>query len=132
MAIEQPAFDILKSLSPCRALFLGMPDLLLNEQFDVREADDWQAIAKWHNWDGPIYDTEAVFREFGIDACIAPIVAAGPARSTTRRSACVTQSAASAARTALTPVTGRSYARAALSTTAASATRGVGRGPART
>lgn len=68
MAIEQPAFDILKSLAPCRALFLGYPDLLLNEQFDVKEADDWQRIAAWHGWDGPIYDTDAVLREFGIDA----------------------------------------------------------------
>lgn len=69
MALEQPAFDVLKSLVPCRLLSLGYPDLLLSQPFDVKEADDWQAIARWHHWDqGPIYDTEAVFREFGIDA----------------------------------------------------------------
>lgn len=68
VALEQAAFDILKSLAPCRLLSLGYPDLLLNEEFDVKEAEDWQKIASWHNWHGPIYDTEAVFREFGIDA----------------------------------------------------------------
>lgn len=68
MALEQPAFNVLKSLAPCRLLSLGYPDLLLNEDFDVKEANDWQSIAKWHHWNGPIYDTEAVFREFGIDA----------------------------------------------------------------
>ncbi len=34
----------------------------------MKEADDWQRIAAWHKFDGPVYDTEAVFREFGIDA----------------------------------------------------------------
>jgi hypothetical protein len=69
MALEQPAFDVLKSLAPCRLLSLGYPDLLLTQSFDVKEAKDWQAVAAWHHWDhGPIYDTEAVFREFGIEA----------------------------------------------------------------
>lgn len=68
MAVEQQCFDILKSLTPCRLLSLGYPDLLLSERFDVKEAADWQSIARWHHWDGPIYDTDAVFREFKIDA----------------------------------------------------------------
>lgn len=68
MALEQRAFDVLKKLAPCRLLSLGYPDLLLTQDFDVKHADDWQAIAKWHNWPYPIYDTEAVFKELGIEA----------------------------------------------------------------
>ena len=68
MAIEQPAFDILRSLAPCRALFLGYPDLLLSETMDAPLAKDAESIARWHHFDGKIYDTDAVFRALGIDA----------------------------------------------------------------
>ena len=68
MAIEQPAFDIIKSLAPCRLLSLGYPDLLLNETFDAPQVEDAEAIAAWHGWKGPIYDTDAVLKSLGIDA----------------------------------------------------------------
>ncbi len=67
MAIEQPAFDILKSLAPRRALFLGYPDLLLSEPMDAPLAKDAESIARWHNWQGPVYDTDAVFGALGMD-----------------------------------------------------------------
>lgn len=68
MALEQRAFDILKRLAPCRLLSLGMPDLLLTEERDAPKARDAAAIAKWHSWAYPVYDTEAVFKSLGIDA----------------------------------------------------------------
>lgn len=56
-------------------LSLGYPDLLVNEEGlsfagvsldTVRLADDHAAIARWHKWQGKIYETTAVFRQLGI------------------------------------------------------------------
>lgn len=68
MALEQPAFDILKSLAPCRLLSLGYPDLLLSDEYDVKRVDNEAQLQRWHTWLHPIYDTAALFHEFGIEA----------------------------------------------------------------
>lgn len=68
MALEQLAFDILKSLAPCRLLSLGVPDLLLTDEYDVKRVDNEAQLQRWHSWSHPIYDTVAMFHEFGIEA----------------------------------------------------------------
>jgi hypothetical protein len=68
MALEQSAFDLLKSLAPCRLLSLGVPDLLLTDEYDVKRVDNEAQLQRWHSWHFPIYDTAALFHEFGIEA----------------------------------------------------------------
>ena len=68
MALEQHAFDLLRTLAPCRLLSLGVPDLLLSEEFDVKRVENESDLQRWHRWAYPIYDTDALFREFGIEA----------------------------------------------------------------
>lgn len=68
MGLEQRVFDALKALAPCRLLSLGYPDLLLTEKLDVPEVADAKQIAAWHLWDGPVYETDAALKLFGIDA----------------------------------------------------------------
>ena len=68
MALEQHAFDILRTLAPCRLLSLGVPDLLLSEEYDTKRADNEDGLQRWHRWRYPIYETDALFREFGIEA----------------------------------------------------------------
>lgn len=68
MALEQSAFDLLIGLAPCRLLSLGVPDLLLTEEYDVKRVDNEERLQRWHSWHSPIYDTAAMFHEFGIEA----------------------------------------------------------------
>ena len=66
MAVEQHVFEWLKEFAPCKLLSLGYPDLLIHEpgpqRFDSRE------VARWHHWNHPVPDTEAVFKALGIEA----------------------------------------------------------------
>lgn len=81
MALEHTTFKIITSLRPqlpasARILCLGYPDLLVlkedlihtgacaaDEQFPL--AADADAIARWHGWNGPIFDTTAMFGRLG-------------------------------------------------------------------
>ena len=68
MALHQAAFDLLKTLAPCRLVSLGYPDLLLTEAFDVPEVADADQKRKTHGWTGKVYETGAVFEQIGVDA----------------------------------------------------------------
>ena len=75
MALPQPAFDLLRSLAPCRLLSLGYPDLLISDEFDVPEVANADKQRLNHSWQGKIYETDAVFRRIGIEATYADISA---------------------------------------------------------
>ncbi len=68
MALEQVAFNLLKSLAPCRLLSLGVPDLLLSDEYDAPRVSNEADLQRWHRWPYPVYDTDAVFRSLGIEA----------------------------------------------------------------
>lgn len=68
MALHQRAFDILSSLAPCRLLSLGVPDLLLTTPYDIPEVPNADNLRMMHNWRGPIYQTDLVFKHHGIEA----------------------------------------------------------------
>lgn len=57
MAIEPVVWKLLSELRPARLLCLGYPDLLLPHGEPFPAANDAAAIAKWHCWDGMVYDT---------------------------------------------------------------------------
>lgn len=77
MALERPTFSVLLTLRkelqrPIRILCLGYPDSLLlkkdlvqagvcteDENFPL--AKDAEAVAKWHGWKDPVFDTNAIF-----------------------------------------------------------------------
>ena len=75
MALPQPAFDLLRTLAPCRLLSLGYPDLLIADEFDVPEVANADLQRRNHSWQGKIYETDAVFRKLGIVATYADISA---------------------------------------------------------
>lgn len=66
MAIEQHIFNVIKQLAPCKALFLGYPDLLLTD--DSAQSAEATSIAKWHSWKSTVADTQDVFAKIGLDA----------------------------------------------------------------
>ncbi len=83
MALEHATFKVITSLRPqlpasTRILCLGYPDLLIPKEDLVQAgactadeqlplAADADAIARWHGWEGPIFDTAAMFSRLGIE-----------------------------------------------------------------
>lgn len=81
MAIEKAAFSILVSLQleltpPVRLLCLGYPDLLVQETELAQAgacgpndapplARESDAVARWHGWKAPVFETEAVLNRLG-------------------------------------------------------------------
>lgn len=82
MALERTTFKIITSLRPqlpasARVLCLGYPDLLVPKK-DIVQAGichieeqlplttDAEAIARWHGWKEPIFDTATVFDRLGL------------------------------------------------------------------
>ena len=82
MALEHTTFKVITSLRPqlpasARILCLGYPDFLVSKEDLVQAgvcrveeqmplAVDADAIARWHGWKGPIFDTATVFGRLGI------------------------------------------------------------------
>ncbi len=80
MAIEEATFAELVPIvrefrRDVSLLSLGYPDLLVSQEAlsfagispdTVRLADDQEAVARWHKWQGKIYETTSVFGRLGI------------------------------------------------------------------
>ncbi len=83
MALEKPTFSVLLTLQkklqkPIRILCLGYLDSLLQKK-DLAEAgicaedenfplaQDAAAVARWHSWKNPVFDTGAVLRRLGFE-----------------------------------------------------------------
>ncbi|MBI3571691.1 MAG: hypothetical protein HY082_11430 [Gammaproteobacteria bacterium] len=82
MALEHATFKIITSLRPrlpasARVLCLGYPDLLVPKEDLVQAgichaeeqlplATDADAIARWHGWKDPIFDTATMFNRLGL------------------------------------------------------------------
>lgn len=74
MALEDVAFRELAKRGKGSILCLSYPDLLVKEStmkelypgVELPEVKNAEEVAGWHNWQGKIYDTEAVFAHMGL------------------------------------------------------------------
>ena len=64
-----------RKINPVKVLCLGYPDMVVSRAaipvdplVNLPAAKDSADIAKWHGWNGPVYDTNFIFKYFGIEA----------------------------------------------------------------
>ena len=74
MAIDVIQFDLIaRAGGKGRALSAGYPDLLIRKSTDALPEECWverpdsAALAEHHGWNGPIYDSRAIFRGLGYE-----------------------------------------------------------------